>query len=221
MHMDVPNRITVHASTGLLPVHTEYVFRGTGSGCGLESHKPETVTVQELAQGEVVSAVVAHLNDAADTSMHVRVWRKSSRNQPRTYTIFTHACEHECVQVTHMHSMCVYKHTRTHVQYAQGSCMSTHMYMYTHTHVHARMHTHVHTHARTHAHTYTHMHARTHTHTHAHMDKMDKLGSCRKRSRTPGKARSPGRHFRDYGPVQNKLLKPGQVLAGALTVHQC
>ena len=25
-----------------------------------------------------------------------------------------------------------------------------------------------------------------------------------------GKARSPGHHFRDYGPAQNKLLKPGQ-----------
>ena len=33
-----------------------------------------------------------------------------------------------------------------------------------------------------------------------------------------GEARSPERHFRDYGPAQNKLLKPGQVLAGALTV---
>ena len=47
---------------------------------------------------------------------------------------------------------------------------------------------------------------------------MDKLGSCPYGSRTHGKARSPGRHFRDYESAQNKLLKPGQVLVGALTV---
>ena len=28
----------------------------------------------------------------------------------------------------------------------------------------------------------------------------------------------PGCHFRDYGPVQNNLLKPDRVLAGVLTV---
>ena len=63
-------------------------------------------------------------------------------------------------------------------------------------------------------------HARTHAHTHAHMDKMDKLGSCPYGSHIPGEfeVRFSGRHFRDYGPVQNKLLKPGQVTPGALTV---
>ena len=74
-----------------------------------------------------------------------------------------------------------------------------------------------HTHARAH----THIQAHTHGHTHTwKMDKLDKLGSCPYGSRTPGEARSPGRHFRDYGPAQNKLLKPGQVLTRALTVAQ-
>ena len=45
---------------------------------------------------------------------------------------------------------------------------------------------------------------------------MDKLGSFPKGPCTPGEVISPGCHFRDYGPVQ--LLKPGQTLAGALTV---
>ena len=63
--------------------------------------------------------------------------------------------------------------------------------------------------------TYVHAHARTYARTHTHMDK---LGSCPYGSRIPGEARSLGRHFRDYGPVQNKLLKPGQVTPGALTV---
>ena len=38
----------------------------------------------------------------------------------------------------------------------------------------------------------------THTHT--------QVGSCPYGPRTPGEARSPGHHFRDYGPAQNKLL---------------
>ena len=59
------------------------------------------------------------------------------------------------------------------------------------------------------------VHAIMHTHTNG---QMHKLGSCPYGSHIPGKARSPGHHFRDYGPTQNKLLKPGQVLAGALTV---
>ena len=65
-------------------------------------------------------------------------------------------------------------------------------------------------------HTHARMHARTHTHTHSHTNKMDKLGSCPYESRTPGKARFPGCYFRDYGPVQNKLL--AKVLTGALTM---
>ena len=54
---------------------------------------------------------------------------------------------------------------------------------------------------------------RTHT-----KGQMDKLGSYPYGSCTPNKARSHGCHFRDYGSAQNKLLKPGQVLAGALSV---
>ena len=48
------------------------------------------------------------------------------------------------------------------------------------------------------------MHARTHM---QWTNKLGPYGSC-----------TPGCHFRDYGPAQNKLLKPDQVLAGALTV---
>ena len=75
--------------------------------------------------------------------------------------------------------------------------------------LHAWMHTHS-THTRTHICTCAHVH--THN-THTIIIGSYPYGSC-----TPGEARSPGGHFRDYGPAQNKLLKPGQVFAGALTV---
>ena len=63
----------------------------------------------------------------------------------------------------------------------------------------------------------------THTHIHTHTNGQNgQNGQIRKLSyegpRTPVEAMSPGCHFRDYGPAQNKLLKPGQVLAGVLTV---
>ena len=52
-----------------------------------------------------------------------------------------------------------------------------------------------------------------HTHTHIPHTHTWTMGH------TPlAKPRSPGCYFRDYGLAQNKLLKPGQVLAGALTV---
>ena len=69
-----------------------------------------------------------------------------------------------------------------------------------------------------------HIHTDTDTHMHMHTDTdmdtdtdihMNKLPLW---VRTPGKARPPGRHFRDNEPAQNKLLKPGRVLTGALTV---
>ena len=98
-----------------------------------------------------------------------------------------------CQLVAHTHAQL--EHTHTHMRMQAHACTHTRTHPQTQAHTHAHMHTHKYAcmHARTHAH----MHARTHTHN----GQMDKLGSCPYGSRTPG----------DYGPAQNKLLKPGQV----------
>ena len=106
----------------------------------------------------------------------------------------THTHTHH---TTHMHAR-TYVRTHAHTHAHVRACM----------HTHARARTHAHARARTHAHTHTHTHT-PHTHTYTQNGQMDTLGIT---GHAPlAKPMSPGRHFRDYGPVQNKLLKPGQV----------